>query len=85
MLPFLSYRDAAPVFEIQQRLYDVGQINVARIPVHQCHFGFSGTEGWEHVAVFIVCVLHDHSNTAEPCCALCVLSARNNVLCRRDE
>jgi hypothetical protein len=28
-----------------------------------------------------MCVLHDHSNTPDPCCALCIMSTPNKALC----
>lgn len=39
----------------------------------------TGTEGEEHVAVFVVCVFLDQAVTTEPCCTLCVLSIPNNM------
>jgi hypothetical protein len=34
----------------------------------------------EHVALFVVCVLHDHSITTDPYCAPCVLRTPANAL-----
>jgi hypothetical protein len=40
----------------------------------------TGTESHEHVAVFIVCILHDRLITAGPYWALCILRTANKAL-----
>jgi hypothetical protein len=39
----------------------------------------TGTEGEEHVAVFVACVFLDQAVRTEPSSALCVLSVCNNM------
>jgi len=62
----MSDGDAAVIIQTHQRLNDVNQNDVVR--------------NLARVALLVVRVFHDHSITAEPCCALRVLNVPNNAI-----
>ena len=55
IIPFLSNGDIAPMFETLQRLDNVAQVCILRIPVHEMRLDFHGHR-WLAARRTVICV-----------------------------